>query len=98
MGDDRLIERRPSSSDRRSIVILPTDHAQHLLSSFGHGIAEVIGAALQHLTAREARQLIAAVPALTHLDEDLQTIVETAEAGVGGWRGGAAAPSPRIAG
>ena len=87
MAEDNLVERRPSESDGRSIVIMPTAHAVQVLASFRHGITEVVDMALERIPAREARQLLAATSAMDHLREQLETVASSAESGDSPWSG-----------
>ena len=85
MAEDDLVERRPSDSDGRSIVLVPTAHAVQLLSAFSHGVAEVVNLALELIPARESRQLLAAISAMEHLREQLETVAGSAESGDRPW-------------
>ena len=87
MAEDNLVDRRPSTSDGRSIVVVPTPHAVQLLSAFRHGVTEVISTALARIPARESRQLLAAISAMDHLREQLETVASSAESGDRSWSG-----------
>lgn len=71
-----LVERRPATLDRRSVFILPTAHARALLESFGVGRAEVVTRALDEASVDDRKKLIAALPALSRLEDRLLSIAQ----------------------
>jgi DNA-binding MarR family transcriptional regulator len=79
MVDENLISRTPSERDGRSVVLVPTDSALRVLAAFRHGLVEVISAGLEQLPDRERLRLLAAVPALTRLEEHVARIASDLE-------------------
>jgi DNA-binding MarR family transcriptional regulator len=69
---DGLLERRPSESDGRSVLLVPTEQAKHVLEAFGRGRIEVVEQAMGELPAADRRRIVAAVPSLHKLLEQLQ--------------------------
>jgi DNA-binding MarR family transcriptional regulator len=80
MVDEGLIERVPSERDGRSVVLVPTDSAKRVLASFRHGVQEVVSAALDGIPRRLTRRLLADLPALTTLMEEVSRQADRAEA------------------
>lgn len=78
MVKDDLIERLPSTSDGRSVVLVPTESARHVLEAFRHGLVEVVAEGLRLLPARDTRRLLGDLPALTQLLGQLETIADAA--------------------
>lgn len=73
---DGFIERIPSATDGRSVVLVALPRAHELLEAFGRGRVDVVATALAGLTATERRQVVAAVPALEHLLRGIEAQVD----------------------
>ena len=67
-----LIERRPSATDGRSVLLVPTEHARNVLQAFRRGRGEVMAQALAGLSPDDRERLTAALPPLRGLLKRLQ--------------------------
>jgi len=72
-----LLERRPSAVDGRSVLLVPTGRARHVLSAFGRGRLEVLAAALDALPPADRDRLGSAMPSLALLLGQLESAGET---------------------
>jgi len=68
---DGLVERAPSPSDGRSVLLSATEHGRDVLLGFRAGRAEVLADALDDLPAVDRRRIYAALPSLDRLLERL---------------------------
>jgi DNA-binding MarR family transcriptional regulator len=94
-----LLERRPSPVDGRSVLLVPTERARHVLEAFGRGRIEVVERAMAKLSAQDHGLLVAAVPSLRRLLEHLQTTTEDGRAEPAAGAGVTGGPSgPRATG
>lgn len=62
-----LVERHPSPVDGRSVVLVPTARARHVLKAFSRGRVEVLARAMEELPADDRELLISAMPSLERL-------------------------------
>jgi DNA-binding MarR family transcriptional regulator len=78
-----LVERRPSTADGRSVLLVPTDRAHSVLARFSRGRTDVMHVALAGLSAEDTGPLAAALPSLGLLLKRLETMsgVETTRRG-----------------
>ncbi|MDR3202171.1 MAG: MarR family transcriptional regulator [Bifidobacteriaceae bacterium] len=87
-----FIERRKSTSDGRSVILEPTARASAALASFNAGRLEVMAKALADLAPGEREALVAALPALGSLRDNLRAVA-SASGGPGG-PGGSGGQAP----
>lgn len=73
---DGLVERTPSESDGRSVLLDATARGREVLLGFREGRAEVLAEALNDLRAADRRRLYAALPSLDRLLEKLDERAE----------------------
>jgi len=73
---DGLIERRPSDTDGRSVLLVPTARARNVLEAFRRGRSEVMARALAGIPADDRERLVAALPSCRRLLERLQAMPE----------------------
>ena len=71
-----LLERRPSPTDARSVLLAPTARAHDVLATFSRGRIEVLDAALSGMPAGQRQRVIAALPSLGDLLEQLEAMAE----------------------
>lgn len=71
-----LIERRPSTVDKRSVLLVLTARAQEVLETFTRGSGEVLGRAIADLPPADRKRVVAALPSLNRLLEHLQAMAE----------------------
>lgn len=71
------LERSPSATDGRSVLLSPADRAREVLEAFDRGRAEVLARALAETPAKDRAELAEAMPALRRLLERLQAMAET---------------------
>jgi len=71
-----LIERRPSDTDGRSALLVPTERARNVLAAFRRGRGEVMARALAGIPTDDRDRLVAALPSCRRLLERLQTMPE----------------------
>lgn len=76
--DDGLIERRPSESDRRSVLLAPTVHGEAVLQRFREERVRVVDAALAAVPPQEMDRLSAALPALETLLSEFERMADEA--------------------
>ncbi|MEV6492557.1 MarR family transcriptional regulator [Actinoplanes sp. NPDC051633] len=67
-----LVDREPSATDGRSVLLVPTPLARDVVEAFGRGRVEVLGKAMGELTPCEQARLLAALPALSRLGQILE--------------------------
>lgn len=73
---DGLIERKPSTVDGRSVLLVLTARARHVLDTFTRGRTQVLSRALADLPAADRKRLVAALPSLRGLVERLQGMAD----------------------
>ena len=71
-----LLERRPSPTDARSVLLAPTARAHDVLATFSRGRIEVLDAALSGMPAGQRQRVIAALPSLGDLREQLEAMAD----------------------
>ncbi|MFJ7213040.1 MarR family winged helix-turn-helix transcriptional regulator [Amycolatopsis sp. NPDC098790] len=69
-----LLERHPAPDDRRSVLLVPTERAKSVLTTFAAGRDEVLSRALSEVSQKDRASLVAALPAMRHLMERLQAM------------------------
>ena len=69
-----LVEKVPSSTDGRSILVVPTDRGRGVLDAFRRGRLDVLEGAIDHLTGPDRQTLAAALAALDRLLEQLESM------------------------
>ncbi len=67
-----LMNREKSARDGRAALLTVTDKAQQRLAEFRDLRAELAGEALARLTPQDQRALLAAVPALLRLSDEME--------------------------
>lgn len=72
-----LVEKVPSSTDGRSVVVVPTDRGRQVLVSFRTGRLDVLENAIDHLSAADRHALAAALPTLDRLLAHLEAVAVT---------------------
>lgn len=70
-----MIERISSTTDKRSVSLVPTRRAREVLDAFSRGRSLVLAQALASLTGKERTQLAAALPVLESLREAVAATV-----------------------
>ncbi|MFG3026527.1 MarR family winged helix-turn-helix transcriptional regulator [Streptomyces sp. NPDC048254] len=80
LEDDGLVVRMPSTTDGRSVVLIPTKRAAYVYEAFRHGVVDVVADAFGRLSDEETGQLLSNIPALTRLLEYVEEVADTAEA------------------
>lgn len=76
MTAEGLVERRPSDTDGRSVLLVPTVRARNVLEAFRRGRGEVMARALDGISTDERERLVAALPSCRRLLERLQAMPE----------------------
>lgn len=69
-----MIERSPSPTDKRSVYLVATETAHEVLDRFTTGRRSAVAEAMASLSDEDRETVIAALPALAHLSENLSTI------------------------
>lgn len=83
LENDGLVDRMPSATDGRSVVLMPTARARYVHRAFRSGVVGVVAEAFEHLPAEEAEHLLSAIPTLTHLLEQIEKTADRIEAEAG---------------
>ena len=71
-----LLERQPSAVDGRSVLLVLTARARYVLDTFTRGRTQMLGRALAALPAADHRRILAALPSLRGLVEQLQAMTD----------------------
>lgn len=69
-----LVERHPSASDGRSVQLVPTARARHVVQAFGRGRVDAVARALEELDPAGRKHLADALPALKQLTDRLREV------------------------
>ncbi|MDR1807923.1 MAG: MarR family transcriptional regulator [Propionibacteriaceae bacterium] len=72
----KLIQRRRSHLDGRSVVLTATAKGRYVRLSFTSGVEQAMDEAFSRLSAREVQQVTRALPALQHLRAELIAIAD----------------------
>ena len=76
--DDGLIARIPSRTDGRSVVLVATDQARAVMTSFQHGMSHAVTLGLQRLPARDRQRLLSDLTPMMRLRDHLEVIEQAA--------------------
>jgi DNA-binding MarR family transcriptional regulator len=74
---DGLVTRQPSDTDRRSVLVVPTDYGRTVLKRFRLGRLEVLEEALAALGEHDRLVMEQSLPTLEHLLERLDAIADS---------------------
>jgi DNA-binding MarR family transcriptional regulator len=79
LEQDGLVVRVPSTTDKRSVVLVPTKRAGYVHQAFRRGVTGVVTDAFSGLSEEDARRLLSTLPSLGRLLERVEGIADAAE-------------------